>query len=191
MTMRSMTMSSVTRRKPRAAVLAAVVLVMTADVAGAASRAAEPPVPDEFTDPTPEMLAASIHVWDPSGHVSSIESQTTEGDESVLRLDSDILFAFGSAELPDAAAARIETLVGDIPDGAAVSVTGHTDDIGSEADNLVLSQQRAAAVAAAVTAARGDLTIQVAGVGESEPVASNSQAEGREANRRVEIRYGG
>lgn len=178
-----------THRSRTAVILAGGVLMMAPGVAIAASPAAQEPVPAEFTDPTPEMVAASIHVWHPSGHVNAIETQTTDGDESVLSLDSDILFAFGSAEMPDAAVTEIERLVGDIADGSAVSVTGHTDDVGSDADNLVLSQQRAEAVAAAVTAARGDLSLDVEGRGESEPVESNSDAEGREANRRVEIRY--
>lgn len=157
-------------------------------------------MPDEYTDPTPEMLARvilvwdpsdSVHVWDVSGHVTGMETVTTEGDESVLSLDSDILFAFGSAELPDSAAATIGSLIGDIPQAAAVSVTGHTDDIGSDADNLVLSQQRAEAVAGAISAARADLVLQVEGRGETEPVESNAEDAGREANRRVEVRYQG
>lgn len=129
---------------------------------------------------------ASVHTWDLSGHVAVIETRTTEGDESVLSLDSDILFAFGSAELSSTAATTIGTLIGDIPDAAAVSVTGHTDDIGSDGDNLVLSQQRAEAVAAAIRAARGDLVLQVEGRGETEPVESNAEDAGRKANRRVE-----
>lgn len=167
-------------------VVAPAVTAVTAD-AGSRDRS---PVPAAFTDPSPKAVAASIHIWDPSGHVVAMQTQTTDGSEAVITLDSDILFAFGSAELPDAARMRISELVGDIPDGAAVSVVGHTDDIGSDAGNLVLSQQRARAVAAAITAARRDLTLVVEGRGESDPVAPNRDAEGREANRRVEIRHG-
>ena len=72
-----------------------------------------------------------------------------------------------------------------------MSVTGHTDDVGTDADNLSLSKDRAATVAAAVTAARPDLVLTVEGRGESDPVESNREPAGREANRRVEIRYGG
>lgn len=136
-----------------------------------------------------EQIAASIHVWDPTGHVKVIETETTEGDEAVLSLDSDILFAFGSAELSSQAVSTIAGLVADIPPGGGVSITGHTDDIGSDADNVVLSQQRAESVAAAVTTGRPDLQLDVEGRGENDPVESNSSPEGQEANRRAEIRY--
>src|SRR3546814_17068506 len=105
-------------RRPTAAMVAAVLLVVpTATVA--AAQADEPPAPAEFTDPTTELLAESVHRWDPSGHVSAIETLTTDGEESVVSLDSDILFALGSAALTDAAAARFERLLADVPSGAA------------------------------------------------------------------------
>jgi len=133
-------------------------------------------------------------VWDPSGSVEPLETETTQGDETVVSLDSDILFAFGSAEVSPVATERIGQLVVEIPQGAAVSVIGHTDSVGDDAANLELSRQRAQAVAAAITAARPDLALDVQGRGETEPVAPNSSGgednpEGREQNRRVEIRY--
>ena len=88
-----------------------------------------------------------------------------------------------------AAPARIAAAVAKAPKGAAVSIGGHTDDVGTDADNLKLSQARAQAVAAAVQAARPDLVLTVKGFGENSPVASNTDAEGRSKNRRVEIRF--
>ena len=157
----------------------------------AVPAAAEPAGPEEFGQPTSDQVAASIQVWDPNGHVEPIESTRTDADETVVSLDSDILFAFGSAELSPVAVARLADLVADVPQGIAVSVIGHTDDVGSDADNLVLSQQRAETVAGAVAAARPDLILDIEGRGESDPVESNSDPEGREQNRRVEIRYTG
>ncbi|HZI98221.1 MAG TPA: OmpA family protein [Actinomycetales bacterium] len=184
-------------RAPRtsAAALAVVAVVTTAAAASAQ--------PGDFGDPSTEQLADSVHVWDPdgtvrvwdpSGTVETLESETTDGDETVLTLDSDILFAFGSAEVGPTAAERIGELVADVPEAAEVSVTGHTDAIGDDASNLELSRQRAETVATAVTAARPDLVLDVDGLGESEPVAPNSNGgednpEGREQNRRVEVRY--
>lgn len=108
-----------------------------------------------------------------------------------MTLDSDILFAFGSAEISANAEARITELVAGVPQGTTMSVVGHTDDVGSDADNLALSERRAQTVAAVIAAARSDLVLDVEGRGESDPVASNADGEGREANRRVEIRYSG
>lgn len=180
-----------TGRSGSLAARTAAVLLVVGALSGAGTAVAQNADPASFGKPTAEQLAASVHVWDPSGHVDSIETTSTDGAQTVLSLDSDILFAFGRAEMPPGATVRIAELVAGVPQGAAVSVTGHTDDVGTDADNLVLSQARAETVAAAVAAARADLGLQVQGRGEAEPVVSNGEPEGREANRRVEIRYGG
>jgi len=167
------------------------VLVTTALLGHSIGAVAEGTDPADFGEPSAEQIAESIHVWDPSGHVETLEDQSTDGAETLVTLDSDILFAFGSAEISANAEARIRELVADVPQGAAVSVVGHTDDIGSDADNLTLSGRRAQTVATAIAAARPDLVLDVEGRGEGDPVASNADSEGREANRRVEIRYSG
>lgn len=70
----------------------------------------------------------------------------------------------------------------------AIEVQGHTDNVGSDAANLRLSQQRADAVkeyfvskGVAVDRVKGT------GLGESKPVASNETTEGQALNRRVEF----
>jgi len=68
-----------------------------------------------------------------------------------------------------------------------ISVTGHTDSTGSEEYNQVLSEQRAATVAAEIATQYPDANIEVTGMGESSPIASNDTAEGRQQNRRVDI----
>ena len=47
--------------------------------------------------------------------VGDLEVESTEGSETVVRLDSDIPFEFGKSALPDAAPAQIEQLVADVP----------------------------------------------------------------------------
>jgi outer membrane protein OmpA-like peptidoglycan-associated protein len=69
-----------------------------------------------------------------------------------------------------------------------VSVEGHTDNQGTEASNLTLSQNRAQAVVQAVVqsgiaAAR----MRSVGHGQAKPIAPNDTAEGRARNRRVEL----
>lgn len=183
-----------------AAIAVGVAVVLTGAAISAAPAAAEPTSPADFGDPSAQQVGDSIQVWDPTGFVqvwdptgfvTPLETTSFEGDQTVLRLDSDILFEFGSAELPTSAAATIADLVADIPPGARVSVTGHTDDVGTDADNLRLSVQRAETVAAAVATARRDLVLDVEGSGEGDPIESNNTPEGREVNRRVEIRFGG
>lgn len=70
-----------------------------------------------------------------------------------------------------------------------IQVHGHTDTVGEDADNLVLSENRAKAVRTyllerGITPER----IVAAGFGEQHPVADNLTPEGRAQNRRVEIR---
>lgn len=70
-----------------------------------------------------------------------------------------------------------------------VEIAGHTDSIGTEAFNLLLSQQRAESVRQFLIShgvAPERLTAQ--GYGEFRPVASNDSEAGREQNRRVEFK---
>ena len=68
------------------------------------------------------------------------------------------------------------------------SIYGHTDSIGSDAVNLRISAQRAAAVknyfvANGISASR----MFTEGLGKSSPIASNDTDAGRAKNRRVEF----
>ncbi|SFF50394.1 OmpA-OmpF porin, OOP family [Fontimonas thermophila] len=70
-----------------------------------------------------------------------------------------------------------------------VEIAGHTDSIGTETYNRRLSEARAQAVKDYfVEHGVPETQLSVKGYGESEPRASNDTAEGRERNRRVELR---
>lgn len=121
---------------------------------------------------------------------------TTSGSTTIVSLDTDVLFDFGQADLGDSASDAIVKAITDVPDDAKVSVVGHTDSVGSDAANRTLSKQRARAVADVIEDERDDLSLSVSGKGESDPVEPNDKGgkdnpEGREKNRRVEIRYKG
>lgn len=65
---------------------------------------------------------------------------------------------------------------------------GHTDNVGSDSDNLILSKKRAEAVKNyLVSKGIADVRITTIGKGESEPLVSNETEQGREKNRRVEF----
>lgn len=78
-----------------------------------------------------------------------------------------------------------------VAEGLKVGVYGHTDNKGSDAVNLPLSQQRAEAVMAyLVKKGLPNNRIEAKGYGAEKPVADNNTEEGRSKNRRVEIVLG-
>ena len=117
--------------------------------------------------------------------------ETREAESTTVAISSDVLFDSSSAELDeeakgalDEAARRIES-----HEPGPVTIIGHTDSVDSDASNLTLSTERAAAVATAleerIDTSRYELSTD--GKGETEPIASNDTEEGRALNRRVEI----
>jgi outer membrane protein OmpA-like peptidoglycan-associated protein len=74
------------------------------------------------------------------------------------------------------------------PKDTTFHVRGYTDSAGSDSDNEKLSTRRAQAVADRLAHRGVDSSrMRVEGRGESDPVATNDNEEGRAANRRVEI----
>jgi len=70
-----------------------------------------------------------------------------------------------------------------------VVIVGHTDNVGTEKENLKLSKQRAQSVKEAlISYGIEDVRLSAIGVGESQPIADNATQEGRYKNRRTEIR---
>ncbi len=192
-------MSARRRRPGIAAALAGA--VTAALLLGMPAAHADVTSPDDLPDPTPEQLAASVHVWEVNnvhqwsveGSVGAVETVVSEADKTTISLATDILFTPNSWELPATADARIAELVADIPDGAAVQVNGHTDSTptGEDFDNQELSTRRAQAVADVIAAARGDLDLQVEGLADTEPAMAEDPEDPSTyaANRRVEIIY--
>jgi outer membrane protein OmpA-like peptidoglycan-associated protein len=71
---------------------------------------------------------------------------------------------------------------------SSVTVIGHTDSLGSNADNHVLSEQRAQSVLDYFASQHvNSLRLEAYGKGETEPRADNSTEAGRQLNRRVEL----
>ncbi|MRR09121.1 OmpA family protein [bacterium] len=102
-----------------------------------------------------------------------------------------ILFDTGKSEIKpesDAALAEIAKLLGSNA-ALALYVVGHTDNVGTLAANMKLSQDRAAAVVKTLTGKYGIAASRLSphGVASLAPVASNNSEEGRAKNRRVEL----
>ncbi|SDD24486.1 OmpA-OmpF porin, OOP family [Mucilaginibacter pineti] len=70
----------------------------------------------------------------------------------------------------------------------SLKLAGHTDNVGSDAMNMKLSKARAESVKAyLVSKGANPSRIEATGYGESQPIATNKTAKGRQINRRVEF----
>jgi len=107
-----------------------------------------------------------------------------------LYVDDKVLFAVGSAEINPGFAPLLDlgtSLMQQI-DTVRISVIAHTDSVGSEEANQLLSERRAQGVKAYWLDAGIDASrIDAIGLGESVPQADNLLGEGRAANRRAEF----
>lgn len=107
--------------------------------------------------------------------------------------DRIVEFEVGSATLTARGRAILDELAPTLQGLAnrSVAVIGHTDNAGSRAANLALSQARADSVKGYLVGKGIDpVTLATSGVGPDQPVASNETAEGRSRNRRIEFRVG-
>ncbi|MFY0696341.1 MAG: OmpA family protein [Balneola sp.] len=112
------------------------------------------------------------------------------GEGIKITFDSGILFDVNSYQLKDASRENIAELSEILQkyEDTNIMFSGYTDNTGSEEYNQKLSEDRAKAVAeyAAFTGVDAE-RMTIIGYGESDPVADNSTATGRQQNRRVEI----
>jgi len=112
------------------------------------------------------------------------------GEGIMITFDSGILFDVNKSELRPASEenlAKLSTILKKYED-TNIIVAGHTDADGTEAYNQTLSEQRASSVSgylAMQQVASGRMT--TIGYGETAPVADNTTAAGKQANRRVEV----
>ncbi len=125
----------------------------------------------------------------------NLEARETE--RGVVVNLPDVLFEFGQSDLTGDAQGRVQGIadvLNNQAQGRRVSIEGHTDAIGSEEANQLLSERRAASVAGALTTSGVDQArVTTTGYGERYPVAPNTNPDGsdnsagRAKNRRVEV----
>jgi outer membrane protein OmpA-like peptidoglycan-associated protein len=112
------------------------------------------------------------------------------GDQIELRMPSDVTFATNQATIQSqfyGALNDVATTLVEYPQ-TRIDVVGHADSDGTEPYNQDLSERRASSVKSYLTG-RGVQPVRIAsyGRGELEPIASNSTAQGKAQNRRVQI----
>ncbi|MEO8175902.1 MAG: OmpA family protein [Sphingomicrobium sp.] len=113
------------------------------------------------------------------------------GDRVLLRLPAAFTFDVGHSDIRPQARSTLTEIALTLKryKQSFVDVLGHTDSTGTAASNQVLSQRRAQAVAAHLSA-HGVNAVRIAtrGYGSSEAIADNATDTGRALNRRVEIK---
>ncbi len=126
----------------------------------------------EYTEIKRDLYLVPIEVW------------------QVVRINN-IFFDFAKSTLKPESYPELNRVVEFLNDNPSVNIelSGHTDAIGADADNLKLSSDRAKSVmdyfvSKNISASR----MSSKGYGESLPVASNDTEEGRALNRRVEFK---
>ena len=116
--------------------------------------------------------------------------QTKDTARGLIVNMSDVLFDFNKATLKPGARERLARVSGIIlayPD-LHLQIEGYTDNIGSDAYNMQLSEKRADVVREyLVSQGVNSGNISARGFGKSAPVASNDSPSGRQMNRRVEL----
>ena len=114
-----------------------------------------------------------------------------DGDVIKLNLPDGVTFDFAKYDLKPEFYPALNTVAATLKEynQTIVEVSGHTDSIGSDAANQTLSERRANAVAGYLVGQGVQRErLEIVGMGERYPVASNDTDSGRALNRRVEIR---
>jgi outer membrane protein OmpA-like peptidoglycan-associated protein len=144
-----------------------------------------PPPPPEKPKPEPKPKPAP-----PPPPPEKPKPKPEPKVERTIILD-DVLFDFDKSNVKPEAAAILDRLVAFMNENKdkKASLSGHTDNVGSEAYNQGLSERRVASVKDYVVKKGVDGgRVSGQGFGESKPIADNKTREGRAKNRRVEIK---
>ncbi|MHB1398884.1 MAG: OmpA family protein [Trichloromonadaceae bacterium] len=124
--------------------------------------------------------------------LAGVEGASVQRNMNTLALTfkADLLFATGSAVLKAGAydeINRVAQVLNQYPE-TTMMIAGHTDSVGSESSNQVLSERRAEAVKNALVAQGvSSSRMRTVGYGEGQPIADNNTEAGRQMNRRVTV----
>ncbi len=116
--------------------------------------------------------------------------QTRDSARGLIVSMSDVLFDTGKYSLMPGAREKLAKVAGILLayPGLNIAVGGYTDNVGSNQLNQTLSERRAGSVRDyLVQQGVSGTSVTATGFGNSVPVASNENATGRQANRRVEL----
>lgn len=117
-------------------------------------------------------------------------SVVNRGNDLLVRMPQDVLFAVDSAEVSSGIRSDLRVLADNLGryERSNVQIIGHTDSDGTAAYNQQLSERRARSVASVLTGyGVPSSRLTAIGRGEDQPVADNLTQAGKAQNRRVDI----
>lgn len=182
-----------------AGLVVAAAVTVAAD--GDAAASPRPALPARTLPPGPFGVPASFPTVDLRSRTVSLVPVTRDlGDAAEerpseraydVRLNANVLFAKDSAVIRPQVSSRLSQIAAELKKRGpgTVTITGYTDDLGSEEHGLVLSRSRAAAVRAVLEPQLPGYRITSIGKGEADPLVPNENEASRARNRRVEIHY--
>jgi outer membrane protein OmpA-like peptidoglycan-associated protein len=144
---------------------------------------------DTVRKPTPAVPMSIPVIVDPVQSQPSAKAPLVKAD-SLIILGAELLFETNKSALRSEHFLTLNSIVEylQMHPERSVRISGHTDNVGKEANNLALSKQRADVVAEYLIRNGIDrVRIETAGLGSAKPIAENKTNEGRKKNRRVEL----
>jgi outer membrane protein OmpA-like peptidoglycan-associated protein len=144
--------------------------------------------------------AAAAAAKEVDGRVVTVNNRVTAVEAASRRLIFEVTlsedqgnFAFGKAELPDPAKARLDQVVTSLkadPKTVFIEIEGHTDNVGGPTVNQRIGLERAESVKRYLYEQHQVPLhkINVISYGEDKPVAPNNTRDGRAQNRRVVVK---
>ncbi len=161
--------------------------------------ALDPDLPGRVVDVKARILDVKARILVVKARVLSVKPRVVDVAEpksgaTEIAFPSDVLFAFGRADLSPAAQQNLAGVAAQIRslEVTRVVIGGHTDSVGDDGSNQTLSEQRAEAVRSYLARSAGSVQFEARGFGETMPLAPNEidgkdNPVGRQRNRRVTI----
>jgi outer membrane protein OmpA-like peptidoglycan-associated protein len=181
----------------RAKVVVPLVVLLVGAIAGGAwwlgqGDSAKPEANGKTGKPSHSNSQSQKPTKKPTATKSPTKPVATNTDKPTVILRADLAFPKNSAALSDAAKVAVGKLANKVVRlqlKGTIIIDGYTDNLGSAAHGLTLSQDRAQAVAQYLRSRLGgyQIDIRAFGHGEADPIASNATEAGRQQNRRVTI----
>ena len=125
--------------------------------------------------------------------IQMVNKRVSDLDDYKTVVEAGIYYASGKSVLDDAAKADLDKLADvalGLP-GYMIEIAGYASTTGTKAANQKLSEERAAAVAQYLREKKNIPMRRIlapAGYGATHPAATNTDAQGRELNRRVDVK---